>query len=63
MVEGGRKRVKAVLFPGKDGKGGKPGAATPAKAPNGTNAGPAPAKAADAKPAPGAVSKAGEAAR
>lgn len=66
MVEGGRKRVKAVLFPGKDGKDGKdgkPGAATPAKAPNGTNAGPAPAKAAEAKPAPGVVSKAGEAAR
>ena len=45
VVEGGRKRVKAVLFPGKDGKPG------------------APAKAADAKAAPGAVSKAGEAAR
>ena len=53
MVEGGRKRVKAVLFPGKDGKDGKPGA--PAKAVD--------TKAADAKPAPGAVSKAGEAAR
>jgi lipopolysaccharide export system protein LptA len=52
VVEGGRKRVKAVLFPGKDGK---PGAPAPAKA--------ADAKAADAKPAPGAVSKAGEAAR
>jgi lipopolysaccharide export system protein LptA len=61
VVEGGRKRVKAVLFPGKDGKDGKPGAAAPAKAAGGTNA--APAKAADAKPAPGAVSKAGEAAR
>jgi lipopolysaccharide export system protein LptA len=58
VVEGGRKRVKAVLFPGKDGK---PGAAAPAKAADGTNA--PPAKAADAKPAPGAVSKAGEAAR
>ena len=58
VVEGGRRRVKAVLFPGKDGK---PGAAAPAKAADGTNA--PPAKAADAKPAPGAVSKAGEAAR
>jgi len=55
IVEGGRKRVKAVLFPGKDGKDGKPGAPAPAK--------PADAKAADAKPAPAAVSKAGEAAR
>ena len=50
VVEGGRKRVKAVLFPGKDGK---PGA--PAKT--------ADTKAADAKAMPGAVSKAGEAAR
>ena len=63
VVEGGRKRVKAVLFPGKDGKDGKPGAAAAAKAADGTNAAPASAKPADAKPAPGAVSKAGEAAR
>jgi lipopolysaccharide export system protein LptA len=63
VVEGGRKRVKAVLFPGKDGKDGKPGAAAPAKAADGTNAAPASAKPADAKPAPGAVSKAGEAPR
>ena len=64
VVEGGRKRVKAVLFPGnKDGKDGRSGAAASAKAADGTHAGSAPAKAADAKPAPGAVSKAGEAAR
>ena len=64
VVEGGRKRVKAVLFPGKDGKEG-PGAA--AKAADGkaapVAAKPADTKATDAKPAPGDVSKAGEAAR
>jgi len=58
VVEGGRKRVKAVLFPGKDGKAGAPAAA---KAADGKEA-PA-AKATEGKPAPGAVSKAGEAAR
>jgi hypothetical protein len=51
--------VKACLFPGKDGKsgaaGGREGADGTCRA--------APAKGADAKPAPGAVSKAGEAAR
>ena len=60
VVEGGRKRVKAVLFPGKDGKegatktaGGKDAAGTTSTT----------AKPTDAKPAPGVVSKAGEAAR
>jgi len=59
VVEGGRKRVKAVLFPGKDGKEGAPAAA---KAADGKAAPPA-AKATEGKQAPGAVSKAGEAAR
>jgi lipopolysaccharide export system protein LptA len=59
VVEGGRKRVKAVLFPDKDGRRGRAG--------SGEGGGWKPAlpaaKATEGKPAPGAVSKAGEAAR
>jgi lipopolysaccharide export system protein LptA len=59
VVEGGRKRVKAVLFPGKDNKEGAAKNDANGKTGESKDA----AKTPDAKPAPGVVSKAGDAAR